>query len=917
VSLPRELGNFEVLEALGAGGMGEVYRARDKRLNRLVALKFLPEAASGSARDRFQREALAIAAFNHPHICTLYEFGEHEGQPFLVMELLEGETLHARLARGPIAAPQAMQWAIEIADALQAAHAKGILHRDLKPGNIFVTQRGSVKVLDFGLAQFTAAAGSSADDATLAGTHANFPAAAPLTSPGSTLGTAAYMSPEQARGEALDARSDLFSLGVVLYQMASGQPPFRGRTSADLTVAILTQTPVPPSAVRAEIPARLDDIVAQCLEKDPDLRFQSAADLRAGLRRLGGAASASSSGPASAGASGSAAAPASSAAPLSAMPASAVGSARPARPGWLWPIMAAGALVLAAGVWWGLRPRGAAQTQLQFRQLTFSGHLVDAVISPDGKFLAHVDLGPKGTSLHLLSISSGSDVEIAPAAAGCCYSPSFSPDGGQVYFLEGHALQAVPVLGGAVRTVVADSCSGAGFSPDGSQIAYVVMAAPMFRLMLARADGSGARQLQQLPKGEGIQTRCWSSGPGQLAHAPAWSPDGRWIAISVLPVNGDGHVTLVDAANGRMHELGPAMSDSGADLSWLPDGSGLVFSTSQPANTAPQIWKLDYPSGRLTRLTSDLQGYQAVSLATSGQLSVVHDAPQYSVWVQARPGGEFQQLPGGGANRDGEFGLAWTHEGRLITTRNLGGVQQLWNEASDGSDGHAIAVDHLPPLSYLRASAANGQVLLGSQSEPASIWRLNGDGTGLTELIKPPPGADAYGASLVNGGTDVAFMMVGADGDQALETVPLAGGTPHKIWNGFIFAGSTAASQDGTRVLVITRPSPGSPSGFGYVRLDGGQPQFVPLPIDSKTMLGNYDWTADGKAIVYRSSYGSADDLWAFPLNGGNPHPLTHFNDLKIAFYRSSSDGRLAISRGTKNRDAVVATGLLAKGGGQ
>src|SRR6185437_10989552 len=217
-----------------------------------------------------------------------------------------------------------------------------------------VTQRGSVKVLDFGLAQFTAAAGSSADDATLAGTHANFPAAAPLTSPGSTLGTAAYMSPEQARGEALDARSDLFSLGVVLYQMASGQPPFRGRTSADLTVAILTQTPVPPSAVRAEIPARLDDIVAQCLEKDPDLRFQSAADLRAGLRRLSGTASASSSGPASAGASGSAAAPSSSAAPASAPPSAPGALPPPARPRWLWSGTAALALLLAAAAWWAL-----------------------------------------------------------------------------------------------------------------------------------------------------------------------------------------------------------------------------------------------------------------------------------------------------------------------------------------------------------------------------------------------------------------------------------------------------------------------------------------------------------------------------------------------------------------------------------
>src|SRR6185312_11630662 len=209
--MTRSVGPFEIVENRGAGGMGEVFKARDTRLNRFVALKFLPEGAGAAARDRFRREAQAIAALNHPHICTLYEVGDDNGQPYLVMELLEGETLHARLARGTVASTQAIAWGAEIADALQAAHAKGILHRDLKPGNIFLTQRGDIKVLDFGLAQFALTAASDPDAPT-----AVSPGAGPLTSPGSTLGTYAYMSPEQARGEPTDARSDLFSLGVVL-----------------------------------------------------------------------------------------------------------------------------------------------------------------------------------------------------------------------------------------------------------------------------------------------------------------------------------------------------------------------------------------------------------------------------------------------------------------------------------------------------------------------------------------------------------------------------------------------------------------------------------------------------------------------------------------------------------------------------
>ncbi|MGH9394271.1 MAG: TolB family protein, partial [Terriglobales bacterium] len=263
---------------------------------------------------------------------------------------------------------------------------------------------------------------------------------------------------------------------------------------------------------------------------------------------------------------------------------------------------------------------------------------------------------------------------------------------------------------------------------------------------------------------------------------------------------------------------------------------------------------------------------------------------------------------------DGAAGLAWTPAGRLITVRKLGAVQQLWSENSDGSDGHAIAVDHLPPFTHVRTIAPNGQILLGSQGEPASIWRLNADGTGLTELVQPPPGADAYSPSLVHGGAAVTFMMVGADGDQSLEIVPLAGGAPQKAWNGFIYAGSDAASQDGTRVVVMARGTARGSHQVGYVRLDGGQPQFVALALDSKTMLPGYDWTPDGKAIVYRRSHGSADDLWALPLDGSKTYPLTHFNDLKITSYRFSRDGRLAISRGSQNRDAVLASGLPAKG---
>ena len=842
-----KLGPYEIVSALGAGGMGEVYRARDTRLGRDVAVKVLPQhlSTNSEVRARFEREAKAVSSLNHPYICTLHDIGRDGDTDYLVMELVEGETLHARIARGPLPLADVLRMGAQISDALDRAHRAGVIHRDLKPGNIMLAKSG-VKLMDFGLARATGMAGASGSSMT--GMTQSPTVAQPLTAEGTIIGTFQYMAPEQLEGKETDARSDIWALGCVLYEMATGKRAFEGSTQASLISSIMRDTPRSMSELVPMNPTALDRVVSQCLAKDPDERFQSAHDVRLALDMIRD---------------------------VSTAPAGAE-KAHPKRSNVSWLLVAGGLLVGAALGFFASRvftPEKHVEPP-RVTTLVNSGADLQPVASPDGKTVAFASARTGKSRIWIKQLASGDEVALTDGEDA---APAFSADGSQILYAHldeiGTSLWRVSLVGGQPRRLVDNAVEGA-WSPDGKSLAFIRASEDLKQgeVWLANADGSNERKLYA-----DVNALRWMS----------WSPHGDNLLVAIAPLaNAPIYFLSISVDNAKTQKVDPK---AGLSLTsnpvWLASGDRIAYAIVEALATsatgqASRIVEQSVTSGKVTERLSLPSSCLSLGLLGDGRLLIGVAQNSQNLVVVEHPGTNEsrERYLTRGASTDRQPALSPDGK-RVLFSSNRSGNLDIWEMNIES--GALSRVTDYSGQDWDPAYTADGKSILWSSDRSNGvfeIWEAATDGTGAHQISKD--GVDAENPTMTADGQWILYLSgrpehagawkMRADGSQP---TPLVDGVnlPDVSPAGDLFAAPTGAGQRTGRVLNVYRMS------------DGSKVADIELKISQTVPVGRPRWIgARQLAYIDRDEEGNFG-VWVRDITdkgAGPPRKLSGFDSL-------------------------------------
>ncbi len=886
LALGEHVDRYKIISLLGSGGMGEVYLAHDEKLDRQIALKLLPSdfTANSQRVSRFQQEARAVSALNHPNIITIHEIGHFENRHFIATEFIDGETLRQRMKRERLSLHESLAIAVEVCSALAAAHKAGIVHRDIKPENVMLRPDGYVKVLDFGLAKLTDQREPAPDARNADSLDA---------SSGLVMGTLRYMSPEQARGLPVDPRSDIFSLGVVFYEMIAGRPPFAGENANDLIDAILKKEPPPLDNVPEEI-ARL---VSRAMRKKKTERYQSIQDFLADLEALNedkaiAAIARTGSQHVEGFASSTSATGAISTASTFEYVARGVRRHKTRTA-----FILAGLVVIALGLSFGLKrfisALRAPSRNNKIIRVPNTGKSVAAAISHDGKFLAHAVQSAGRQSLWLIEVATNATVELVPAADADYSGLTFSQDGKDIFYASSGTLYQVPVRGGETRKVLSGVVGAISFSPEGRRFTFMKTIGEESALMIANVDGSGEQILTTRKK------------PALLYDGPAWSPNGKFIAFGSGMAAGDREVSVLGInMETSKEETITAQKWQGIDrLAWFPDGKGLIVPAVEFGTSPSQIWYIPIQGGEARRITSDLNNYGDLGLSDDGEsLVTIQFAQRSQVWVvpNGNPG---QARPITSGENELYRVITATRDGRILYVSNAGNNRDIWVMNVDGTNpkqltanaGNNLWPDVSPDGRFI-VFASNR-----AKKNAYNIWRMDIDGGNPIQLthgsgeVQPVCSPDERWVVYSQGGPDTSAER------KTLWKVPINGGEPVQLTK--TPSNGAAVSPDGTMIACWYKQEKDSPWQIALIPLDGGPPTRL---FDSERPHFKLRWTSDGQAVSYGNTREGVSNIWSQPIGGGPPKPVTQFTSQQIDGFDWMPSGELICARNYTARDIVL-----------